>query len=90
MALILAHTDLERSYAIAQDLRTAIDGLRISCADGPGQLRVTASLEVSATLDGDKDRLIADADAALSRAKRQGKNRALRGEAHIADVVPGE
>jgi diguanylate cyclase (GGDEF)-like protein len=90
MALILPHTDLEGSHAIAERLRAAVAALRIPRLDGNGQIRVTASLGVSATLDGDRDALVADADAALYMAKRHGKNRTLRGRAEIADVVPGE
>ena len=90
MALILPHTDLEGSHAIAERLRAAVAALRIPRLDGNGHIRVTASLGVSATLDGDRDALVADADAALYMAKRHGKNRTLRGRAEIADVVPGE
>ncbi len=90
MALILPHTDLEGAYAIAERLRAAVEALRIPRLDGHGQMRVTASLCVSATLDGDRDELVADADAALYMAKRHGKNRTLCGGARIADGVPGE
>ena len=88
--MILPHTDLEGSHAIAERLRAAVAALRIPRLDGNGPIRVTASLGVSATLDGDRDALVADADAALYMAKRQGKNRTLHGRAEIADVVPGE
>jgi diguanylate cyclase (GGDEF)-like protein len=74
MALILPHTDLEGSYAIAERVRTAVEELRIPRLDRQGELQISASLGVAASNEGHKDNLIADADAALYTAKRQGKN----------------
>jgi diguanylate cyclase (GGDEF)-like protein len=90
LALILPHTDLEGSYVIAERLRTAIAELRIPSLDDHEPLRVTASLGVAASSDGDKDRLVAEADAALYAAKRQGKNQTVRAQPQTANVVPGE
>ncbi len=90
LALILPHTDLEGSYAIAERLRTAIEALRIPGPNGHDPLRVTASLGVAASSEGDKDALVADADAALYAAKRQGKNRTVRAHSQTANVGPGE
>jgi diguanylate cyclase (GGDEF)-like protein len=78
MALILPHTDLEGSYAIAERVRSEIEDMAIAMVDGSGELRVTASIGVSAAVDGEKDDLIAEADAALYTAKRTGKNRVVR------------
>ncbi|MGZ4239883.1 MAG: diguanylate cyclase [Solirubrobacteraceae bacterium] len=86
MALILPHTDLEGSHAIAERVRTAIAGLRISRLDGQGTLRITASVGVAASSEGLKDGLIADADAALYEAKRAGKNRTVRASPRTANV----
>ena len=80
MAVILPHTDLEGAYAIAERVRTAVEALRIPRTDDQGVLRITASLGVASTNNGSKDTLIADADAALYEAKRQGKNRTVRAE----------
>jgi diguanylate cyclase (GGDEF)-like protein len=88
MALILPHTDLDGSYVIAERLRTAIESLRIPGPDGP--LRVTASLGVAASSAGDKDLLIAHADAALYAAKREGRNRTVRARPQTANVGLGE
>ncbi len=77
LAVILPHTDLEGVYAIAERIRTSIAALRIPCLDSRGTLRVTSSLGVAASSDAEKDALIADADAALYQAKRQGKNRTV-------------
>src|SRR5207248_10173198 len=42
MALVLPHTDLEGSYAIAERVRTAIADLRIPRLDQQGVLGITA------------------------------------------------
>jgi len=89
LALILPHTDLEGSYAIAERIRTAIGALRIPIAGQQGFVRVTASLGVAASTNGDTDRLIAEADAALYRAKRQGKNRTVSAALGAAKAVGG-
>ena len=86
LSLVLPHTDLEGAHAIAERIRTAVDGLRVPRADGRGVLRVTASLGVAASTDGHKDALIADADAALYEAKRAGKNRTVSARARAADA----
>ncbi len=90
MAMILPHTDLEGSYVISERIRSAIEGLRVPRLDGGGQLRITASLGVTASADGDKDALIADADAALYTAKRRGKNQTVRAQPQQAKVLSGE
>jgi len=90
MALILPHTDLEGSYAIAERVRTAIEAMRIPRLDQQGALRITASLGVAASSNGDKDGLIAQADAALYEAKHAGKNRTVRSERQTANAIPAE
>jgi diguanylate cyclase (GGDEF)-like protein len=90
LAVILPHTDLEGAYAIAERIRTAIEAVRIPRIDQGGRLAITASLGVAASSDGDKDALIAEADAALYQAKRQGKNRTVRARAEAANVFSGE
>jgi diguanylate cyclase (GGDEF)-like protein len=90
MVLILPHTDLEGSFAIAERLRTEIEALRIPRLDQEGALRITASLGVASSSEGLKDALIADADAALYAAKRQGKNRTLRAVPETANLFGPE
>jgi diguanylate cyclase (GGDEF)-like protein len=90
LAVILPHTDLEGAYAIAERIRAAVDSLRIPRVDRGGTLGITASLGVAASNQGDKDALIAEADAALYRAKRQGKNRTVRATAEAAKVFSVE
>jgi diguanylate cyclase (GGDEF)-like protein len=90
MALILPHTDVEGAYVIAERIRTAIEELRIPRIDEQGTLRITASLGVASSSAGDKDALIAEADAALYQAKRQAKNRTVRGPVEPANVFGAE
>ena len=90
MALILPHTDLEGAHAIAERVRTSIGGLRIPRLDQDGVLRITASLGVAASAEGDKDALITEADTALYAAKREGKNRTVRGQPQTANVSTAE
>jgi diguanylate cyclase (GGDEF)-like protein len=92
MALILPHTDLPGAHAIAERVRTAVEALHVPRLDRQGVLRVTASLGVAASTEGDKDVLIAEADAALYAAKRSGKNRtvAAPATARATNVVGGE
>ena len=87
MAVILPQTDLNGAQLLAERMRTAIEDLRINRLDGDGTLHVTASFGVASLprCAADKDGLIAEADAALYRAKRAGKNRVERGEPVTAD-----
>jgi diguanylate cyclase (GGDEF)-like protein len=89
LALILPHTDMEGAFAIAERIRTAVEALRVPRSDGDEPLRVTASLGVAASRDGAKEELIAEADAALYDAKRQGKNRTIKARVRAANVVDG-
>lgn len=90
MAVILPHTSLDGAYVIAERLRTAIEALRIPRLDDGAPLRITASIGVAASRGGRKEALIADADAALYRAKRQGKNRTVVAQPQPANVFSGE
>jgi diguanylate cyclase (GGDEF)-like protein len=90
MALILPHTDLQGCYVIAERVRSAVSALRIPVLGANELIEVTASIGVAATADADKSTLIAEADAALYRAKREGKNRTVRATAVSANVATGE
>jgi diguanylate cyclase (GGDEF)-like protein len=90
MALILPHTDLEGAFEMAERARTAIAAMEIPLLEGEGCLRVTTSVGAASSVEGDKDGLIAAADAALYVAKREGKNRTVRAEPDTANVVSGE
>jgi diguanylate cyclase (GGDEF)-like protein len=90
LAVILPHTDLEGAHAIAERIRMSIEVLRIPRMDEQGVLKITASLGVAASNEGNKDALIAEADAALYEAKRQGKNRTVSAPSQAASVLSGE
>src|SRR5204862_6246983 len=75
LAVILPRTPLEGAFTIGERVRLAIESLRIPRLDGADFLKVTASIGVSASLEGDKEALVSDADKALYAAKREGKNR---------------
>ena len=85
MAVILPQTDLEGASQLAERMREAVEELRVPRVDGEGHLSVTASFGVASIpfSAGDKEALIAAADAALYRAKRAGKNRVA-----VANGVP--
>jgi diguanylate cyclase (GGDEF)-like protein len=87
MAVILPHADIDGAAAIAERIRNAVEALEIPRLDGEGSLRVTTSVGVSASLEGAPEQLIADADGALYRAKREGKNRTVRATSVAANGV---
>ncbi|HET9074001.1 MAG TPA: diguanylate cyclase [Solirubrobacteraceae bacterium] len=89
LALILPHTDLEGSYAIAERVRSQIAELVIPMVEGEATLQVTASVGVSALGGGPKEQLIAEADSALYTAKRTGKNRVVQAQRAIASTSTG-
>jgi diguanylate cyclase (GGDEF)-like protein len=87
MAVVLPQTDVGGAELLAERMRSAVEDLRIDRLDGGGPLQVTASFGVSSLPHSalDKDSLIAEADAALYRAKRTGKNRVARAEPVTAE-----
>jgi len=78
-AVILTVTDLERACALAESLRLGVERLGIESADG-GVMTVSIGVAsvVPTTVD-DRDALVASADHALYRAKRDGRNRVVSG-----------
>jgi diguanylate cyclase (GGDEF)-like protein len=87
MAVILPQTDLHGAELLAERMRAAVEELEIERLDGQGHLTVTASFGVASMPEcsSDKESLIAEADAALYRAKRAGKNRTRHGEPVAAE-----
>ncbi len=78
MAVVLPQTDLDGATEFAERLRARIEALRVPVLQGDGLVQVTASVGAAALPESatyDKDALVQAADAALYRAKRQGKNR---------------
>ncbi|MDQ4144753.1 MAG: diguanylate cyclase [Actinomycetota bacterium] len=80
IAIVLPQTDVAGAERLAERLRLSIAALQIRRLDGHGRLRVTASFGVASIPHSGEDErgAIAAADAALYRAKREGKNRVAR------------
>jgi diguanylate cyclase (GGDEF)-like protein len=87
MAVILPQTDVAGAELLAERMRDAVSQIEIDRLDGGGRLTVTASFGVASLPSNapDKDALIAEADAALYRAKRAGKNKVGRAEPAVAE-----
>ena len=92
LAVALPQTDLDGAFNLAERVRERVEALKIPRLDGGGVLKVTASLGVSALPDcaGDKQELIAAADAALYDAKHAGENRTARAPARSAKTVSAD
>jgi diguanylate cyclase (GGDEF)-like protein len=74
--VLLPGSDPESAFAMAENIRTAVEKLAIDHADNP-QHCVTISIGVASMLADDRaepQRLVEAADAALYRAKRRGRN----------------
>jgi diguanylate cyclase (GGDEF)-like protein len=84
-AAILPHTDGRASVAWAERVRRRLAALRVPGPDGT-TLGITASFGVAeATDEQGGHRLLDDADRALYRAKRRGRNRVV-----ASGLVPGQ
>jgi len=88
-AVLLPQTGIEQAQAVAERIRMAVERHEFSCAEG--KIRVTVSLGVAgfpATGISSQIELVQEADAALYRAKKTGKNRVETGESKdAADAI---
>ncbi len=88
-ALLLPGTGLARAQKFLQRVQSVIKATVINC--GPDKLAVTMSMGVASyrgKLPPDPEKLLVEADKALYRAKRAGKNRIE--VAPILDMIHGE
>jgi diguanylate cyclase (GGDEF)-like protein len=87
MAVVLPQTDVGGAELLAERMRHAVESLAIDRLDGEGSLHITASFGVASLPHSARDKasLIAEADAALYRAKRAGKNQVARAEPVTAE-----
>ena len=74
-SLLASQTELEGAQVLAEKIRSEIadTGFTIEDAGGPHTVRITVSIGV-APFKGDRSSFFQEADAALYRAKRGGKN----------------
>jgi diguanylate cyclase (GGDEF)-like protein len=86
MAVVLPQTDAEGAHELADRMRSAIESLEVERLDGQGAMKITASFGVASlpSTAVERDDLIAAADAALYKAKRNGKNRVEQAEVSSA------
>ena len=83
--IILPRTDAAGAAIMAERLRAAVEGTPMRSPHGT-TFKVTVSLGAAECCDGDnEDLIVGRADAALCRAKEQGRNRV-----EIAPCAPGE
>jgi diguanylate cyclase len=81
-AIVLADADMAHAAAIAEKARQAVEALHFCVRDEPVHLRISlgvVSLAGGSPM-GDRSDLVARADAALYRAKREGRNRVMLAE----------
>ena len=74
---LLPDTPLVTASIIAEGLRARISGLDIRSGDQPIRVSVSIGVAASTSTPGDLDRLLAEADAGLYQAKRDGRDRVV-------------
>jgi diguanylate cyclase (GGDEF)-like protein len=87
-AVIMPDTDLDGAMRVAERIREAVENLKLPHSGSKTNDHVTLSIGVASvvpTIDKSSADLIANADAALYKAKESGRNRVLMGEMIAAD-----
>jgi len=80
-AIVLADTESAQAAAIAEEARSEVESIQFRSRDDPVALRISLGVVsiVNSSPVGATE-LIARADAALYRAKREGRNRVVHAE----------
>jgi diguanylate cyclase (GGDEF)-like protein len=84
-ALLLPETDAAAAEQLSGRVLEQIRSKRIACGDGDGVAWTTASIGIAALDPNDAERTLADADAAMYVAKRDGGDRFVIHHAERAD-----
>jgi diguanylate cyclase (GGDEF)-like protein len=90
MVALLPNTDLEAARHIAERMRAAVAAASIPHAASTGVQHITVSIGVAATIPNptmQRGALVEQADRALYRAKKGGRNRV---EVAASEVTAGE
>ncbi len=88
--VILPATTLAGARAVADEIRSVVAELNVTFGSSGSGNRVTVSIGVAAdlpTADGDPTSLVARADAALYRAKCEGRNRVIADDLDAVECV---
>ena len=89
-AIVLPATPLNGALAVADRLLTAVEGDALAHPGSPtGTVTISIGAATTASVDGTKspETLIADADAALFRAKRNGRNRVVAHKVRLTSAA---
>jgi len=90
-AVILPATSRDGAVTVADRILASVDALRLPHPASPVARHVTLSIGVAAATGGGAPELIEAADAALYRAKHEGRNRVCvdeTGEGQAAPIIP--
>jgi len=82
-AVVMADTDLPSAFNIAERLRQTIDSTPIHVASCNEDVKITISIGLADTypaIEGEPNKIFDRADAALYRAKNEGRNRVIADE----------
>ena len=80
-AILMPHCGIEETIKTAEDIRQEIEKQQILTARHSFQIAASVGVTVRRLIEGDIDQAMQEADAALYKAKEQGRNRVIVAEA---------